>query len=1057
MELVHKFHRFRHQAIGLLHGALAVTFGTLLAVGTFLSNVAAADEPTGNDPYARFMANTEALAAREQQRRFRLPDGFAIDLVAAEPEIKKPINLAFDSAGRLLVTGSIEYPHPVPPGRAARDAIYRLSDTNSDGTFDQTTIFAAGLNLPMGVAAVPSGVIAYSIASIDEFREIRADARRDQPGGSLRRTDGRRTLLHGFGYDDTHGMVSSLTPWIDGWIYATHGEGNTSRVAGTDGQAVTLRGGNTFRFRPDGSRVEIFSHGQANPFGLAFDTRGDLFSADSHSRPAMLLLRGGWYAGIGAKHDGLGLAPVIMDHYHGSTGIAGIAFYADEVFPPPYHGTLFLGNPSTGRINHDALERRGSTFRAVERPDFLSCDDPWFRPVDIKLGPDGALYIADFYDRVIAHNVVPAGHAGRDRQRGRIWRVRSVGKRDMRPVPDLSRAELPALLQALGHPNLTIRTLATNEIVDRVGGAAIESLKTVVAGDVGVFQRVHALWALARLRSFDAGLVDRLARDADPLVRTHLVKALAEMPDWAGPNAGWFDLVRNKLADGDPFVRRAAADALGRHPAQANLKPLLDAWIAAAADDTLLVHTLRMSVRDNLRALEDIPRAAAAVAGGVATAAAVAGLPTEPHQHTRLLAQACLGLPTPSSARYLLSHLRSKDLDRSQRATLLLHTAKHLPRDELPDLYAFARSFREHESDTQAAVLSAVFRAAHERESTVPKDIVEWAVAHAKRLLDSGDEFSVQAGVESAWTLRLAQLFPQVKPLATRTSPYPELRTLAIDALAALDPAASIDLLEGLLADAAEPAEIREKAADALAKIPSRRGRDALLSHLPNAPFPLALAIARQLTHTRDAAESLMAAVSQGRAPRQLLLDPQLDQLLRDSGLPNIDARLADLRRGLPPADDRAEKEIARHKLAFSRAKPDSRRGPELFQKHCAACHALAGQGATIGPSLDGVATRGLDRLLEDILNPSLSLDPKYRARLVAMKDGTTRTGLVVAEEPTALVLADADGKQVRLPLAQIESNKPLNVSPMPPASRIPDRDLHDLVSYLLTHKPQSR
>jgi putative heme-binding domain-containing protein len=1016
-----------------------------------------------DDPYARFMAKTEALTPQEQQRRFRLPAGFAIDLVAAEPAIRKPINLAFDSAGRLLVSGSVEYPHPVPPGGTPRDAIYRLTDTGGDGTFDHTAVFVAGLNLPMGVAAVPSGVIVSSVGTVDEFRdggfrhgEFRHGAgdRRREAGGSLRRDGGslRRTVLRGFGYDDTHGMVSSLTPWIDGWIYATHGEGNTSRVAGADGHAVTLRGGNAFRFRRDGSRVEIFAHGQANPFGLAVDPRGDLFSADSHSRPAMLLLRGGWYAGIGAKHDGLGLAPVIMDHYHGSTGIAGIAFYADDVYPPPYRETLFIGNPSTGRINQDALESRGSSYRTVERPDFLACDDPWFRPVDIKLGPDGGLYIADFYDRVIAHNVVPTGHAGRDRQRGRIWRVRYTGKREARPVRDLSRAELPELLKALAHANLTVRTLATNEIVERVGRDAVGALKSLVlkalmTGESRPHERACALWALARLRSLDAGLIDRLARDADPVVRTQLVKALGEMPDWTGQSAGLFELVRDKLRDTDPFVRRAAADALGRHPSQGNLRPLVDAWTAAAIGDALLIHTIRMAVRDNLGAVEDVPRAAAAAMAGLAS--------DSPHE--RLLAGACLGLPTASSARFLLSHLQGKDHDASQRATLLHHAAKHLPRDEMPELYSFVRSFRRHETETQGEILRAVFRAAQERESAVPNDIAQWAIEHARRLLESGDEFSVQAGIESAWTMRLKPLAGQIKPLAERKSPYPELRSLAIDAVAALEPAESIGFLGGLLADAAEPAEIREKAADALAKIPDVRGRKILLAELHNAPFALALAIARQLIHTPDAAESLLVAIGQGRAPRQLLLDPQLDQLLRDSGLPNIDARLADLRRGLPPVDDRAEKEIARHRVAFGQARPDARRGGEVFEKQCAACHAIGGRGAEIGPSLDGVAARGLDRLLEDLLIPSLSLDPKFRATLVVMKDGTTRTGLVVSDEPAALVLADAEGKETRLPIAQVESKKPLNVSPMPPASRIAEGDLYDLVAYLLAHKQQPK
>jgi putative heme-binding domain-containing protein len=991
------------------------------------SPLAVADD----DPYARFMAKSEPLAADVQARRFRVPPGFVVELVAAEPNVRKPINMAFDAAGRLFVTGSVEYPQPVGPERKPRDAIYRLADTNGDGTFDQTTTFAGGLNLPMGVATIPGGVIGYSIPTVDRFSDTNGDGRADQ----------RRTLLRGFAYDDTHGMVSSLTPWIDGWVYACHGEGNVSRVTGTDGHTITLRGGNTFRFRPDGSRVEIFSHGQANPFGLAFDPLGNLFSADSHSRPAMLLLRGGWYPGIGSHHDGLGLAPVIMDHYHGSTGIAGIAFYADDVFPPPYRGTLFIGNPSTGRINHDALEARGSTYRAVECPDFLTCDDPWFRPVDLKLGPDGALYIADFYDRVIAHNVVPPGHTGRDRERGRIWRVRYVGdvpasKTSARRAADLSKADLPALIDHLRHPNLTIRTHATHEIVGRIGRAAVEPLKALVIDQSDRWQRVHGLWAVARLGGLDDKLLDRLTRDAEPVVRLHAVKALAESGDWDAQSGRRYALVHAKLTDVDAFVRRAAADVLGRHPSESNLRLLLDAWSKAAPDDTRLIHTIRMAVRDNLRELAEVPKD-------------VVATPTD----ARHVAEALLGLPTAASARFVLSLLQSNNADPARRSSLLFHAARYLSAGELTALYEYARSFQKQSSEAQGQILRAVYRAAQERQSDVPADIADWAVATARKLLASGDELSVGEGIELAWSLRLTQLAATIKPLALRQSAYPELRTLAIDALAGIDPRGSIELLDTFLADATEPVDIREKAADALAKIPNKPARDVLLAHLPRAPSSLALSIGRHLSHRRDGAAALLDAIDRGHAPPRLLLDPQLDQQLRDSGLANVDSRLADLRRGLPPADDRLEKSIARLAAGFQSARADATRGADVFKKHCAICHAAAGQGATLGPTLDGIGGRGVERLLEDLLNPSLNLDPKYRATLVATKDGATHTVLMLSDDGDTVVFAGQDGKPIRLPASQIERRKTLNVSPMPAADRLAENDLYDLIAHLLAQK----
>src|SRR5690606_34299912 len=129
-------------------------------------------------------------------------------------------------------------------------------------------------------------------------------------------------------------------------------------------------------------------------------------------------LRGAYYPSFGKPHDGLGYGPEMMTHSHGSTGIAGVVYYAADAFPAEYRETVFIGNPITGKINHDRLEAHGSTYRALEQPDFLSCDDPWFRPVDLQLAPDGSLYIADFYNRIIGHYEVPLNHPLRDRERG---------------------------------------------------------------------------------------------------------------------------------------------------------------------------------------------------------------------------------------------------------------------------------------------------------------------------------------------------------------------------------------------------------------------------------------------------------------------------------------------------------------------------------------------------------------------------------------------------------------------------------------------------------------
>ena len=191
-----------------------------------------------------------------------------------------------------------------------------------------------------------------------------------------------------------------------------------------------MQSGNTYRMRADGSHLEYFSHGRVNPFGMCFDPLGNMFVTDCETMPIYLHLRGAYYPSFGKPDDGLGFGPTMIDHMHGSSAIAGIVYYAADQFPPEYRDTMFIGNPVTHRINHDRLTPRGSLFWAESTHDFLSCDDQWFRPVDLKLGPDGAMYVADFYNRIIGHYEVPLTHPGRDHDHGRIWRIVYVGTKD---------------------------------------------------------------------------------------------------------------------------------------------------------------------------------------------------------------------------------------------------------------------------------------------------------------------------------------------------------------------------------------------------------------------------------------------------------------------------------------------------------------------------------------------------------------------------------------------------------------------------------------------------
>ena len=217
-----------------------------------------------------------------------------------------------------------------------------------------------------------------------------------------------------------------------------------------------------------------------NPFSLMFDSTGTLWVADCHTKPFQVVLRGMSLSIFGRPHDGIGFYPKIMGHLHGSTAIGGVVKIDDPRSPEEFQQNLLCGNPVTSRVDRDSLEWHGSTPTAIEKPDFIASDDPWFRPVAFAFSPDGSIYVADFYNKIIGHYEVPLNHPGRDRTSGRIWRIVPPLKQTNSPaeqIRDFSTASVPQLITGLGHPNVYGQLLALNELTDRIGKDAIPAAR----------------------------------------------------------------------------------------------------------------------------------------------------------------------------------------------------------------------------------------------------------------------------------------------------------------------------------------------------------------------------------------------------------------------------------------------------------------------------------------------------------------------------------------------------------------------------------------------------
>lgn len=632
---------------------------------------------------------SEPLNPVQQKATFALPNGFRISCFASEPDLQKPMNMAFDADGRLWVTGSNQYPTPAAEGEG-RDSVRILEDTNGDGRADSVKVFADDLNIPIGLLPYGNGAIVFSIPDILFLEDTNADGIADK-----------RTKLYG-PFDtsrDTHGMTNSFTAYHDGWIYACHGFNNQSTVSGSDGHAITMISGNTYRFRPDGSRIEIVTRGQVNPFGMTFDEFGDLFTSDCHSKPVNLLINGGYHESFGKPDDGLGFIPNVMMHQHGSTAIDAVCCYDGSEFPEAFQGNLFLGNVMTGRVHRNRIVRNGATVMMQEERDLVVSSDPWFRPVDIQSGPDGSLYIADFYNRIIGHYEVPLDHPGRDRHRGRIWKVEyvleegvaaedaSVAAADQQTakVPQLTTASLEELLERLNDPRLQVRIKAANLIVTEHSAAAsaVRTAWEATSEDSERQSAAHLLWVLHRLKTLQPADLLQAMSNGNSVVRIHAMKVCAEH-EFSDSLA---DNIKVGLRDPDRLVQRAAAGAAAQHASVILLKELVNAMVVCPDQDVHLQHAVKIALRNQLQHDEIVNWFLQN---------------TQPETAYIACSQIIAGLKTNRTAALALSVLRNCSLPQAEATALIGHAARHANTSDANQLVQLAS--RLPASETRAMV-----------------------------------------------------------------------------------------------------------------------------------------------------------------------------------------------------------------------------------------------------------------------------------------------------------------------------------------------------------------
>ena len=990
------------------------------------------------EAFEEHIRTTEARTPEEERQGFKLPEGFEIQLVASEPDIGKPLNISFDAQGRLWVTQSHEYPFPAEPGEGA-DRLSVLEDTDGDGRADHFTHYEDTLNIPIGVLPLADATIAYSIPNLYRFTDTDGDTQADRS----------EVLLGPFGHRDTHGMVNNLTRGYDGWVHTCHGFTNTSSIAGTDGDSITMTSGNTFRFRPDGSRVEQTTFGQVNPFGLAYDGWGYLYATDCHTSPLYQLIRGADYPHFGKKEVGIGFAPDTKPHGTESTALSGLAYYAATQFPEAYRENFYIGDVVTCRIHRNSFTFQGSTPVAKAEEDLVKSDDPWFRPVDIKLGPDGALYVADFYNSIIGHYEVPLDHPKRDKVRGRIWRITYRGEGERSPIPDLATASVATLIETLDHDNLMVRMTSADELADRVGTEAARPLTELLQQpETGAHAYVLALWVLYRLDALDESSIRQAAGQADPMIRTHTLRILREIND---VDHTYYSLIVKALSDENPHVQRAAVEAIAKYPSPETVEQLLAQQEKVPDHDSHYRYTVRLMLRDLLRDETLLAPIAARRWSKPAT---------------EILADVLTGVESEVAGRFMFTYLQAKDTPRPDQWQ---HAVRFVPTRQVGEVVRLAQRITDPNSDQELAVFQAVQEGLGQRGAEAQQAMRQWGAQLAGRLFaqyvpSSDDTTSMSPetvekltlAATLAGTYAVESLTPTMKACLQRPAADPILKVATAKALLQIAPQANASFVRHQLED--DPsAPWKRNFINALGEMDGSV-ITAVLADSKALPPDLQRAVALALAASAETREVLFDKVQAGDIFARMLVDAKVKERLLLNVSSDQLQTFETLTANVPTVDDERNDLIEARLANFTEPDTLAKAGVMVFNQHCKTCHRVSNEGGMIGPQLTGIGRWGAEALTTKIIDPNRNISEAFRTYTIITKDGQVMTGLYRRDEGEVRVFASMSGEEFSVPKNNIAEQKasPYTLMPDHFGETLNQDDFNALLSYLLSMQSQS-
>jgi putative heme-binding domain-containing protein len=904
---------------------------------------------------------------------FTLADGYEISLWAENPLLHKPTQMNFDERGRLWVASSETYPQ-VEVGQTADDKILVLEDADGDGKADGSKVFADGMLMPTAILPGDGGCYVGQSTDLLHFKDTDGDGKADT----------RTRVLSGFGTEDTHHNLHTLRRGPDGKLWM-----NQSIYTRTDTETphglMRLKSGGIMKFDPRAEKIETVFYGWCNPWGHQFDKYGQSFVTDGAGGGGI-----NW-AVPGAMYFTYANTEKVLDSISPGSypKFCGLEIIESPVFPAEWQGSMITCDFRAHRVVRFSVSESGSGYAAQEAGDLLRTEDVNFRPIDVKIGPDGALYIADWSNPIINHGEVDFRDPRRDREHGRIWRVQKKGatltpKRDLAKLPD---AELLGLLTG-DHRHEREQAMVVLTTRPR-SGEFVKAVEAWAASAKDSRTKLAALWLIQGMDRSDFDLLGRTMKDEDPKVRAAAVRVAGAWLDEMGKaKAG--ALLTAAAQDAHPRVRLEAIRVLSKIPDPRAMDAALKALDQPT--DRFLDYALWLNVRGS--------------GGDWLTAVLEGKLPLE--QREKALGFVLANLPKGTGIEGLRKLMPRK-----------------LPANGTGPWLGLALKTRDPQ--LLGSVFGQVLRG-------------EFVPDVAARILRETETIWVDAPLSPAMAHDLRKLFNPSEPELAAAA----LRLAGATKTAELQP----DLIK-VSDDEKAPMKLRLAALRGLSHHSSPQARDAMMTVAKsNAPVELkgraALVLSRShradaLTAIRGVLPALTDANDARAFWQQALsisgLSAELAKSFRDQPLPSevasknlpaipdIDEHAALLKvlrdqAGTAAMSGPTPESIQRlAKLAAERG--DAVRGETIYRNPalaCAACHAIGGAGGKVGPDMTSIgASAPLDYLVESVLIPGAKVKEGYHSVIFETKDGRTIIGRLLRGGGGNLVVSDAAGQETTL------------------------------------------